>query len=375
MTTLSLIQTLLRCPSVTPHHGGCFEVLEEFLKPLGFEITRVSFGDVTNFYATRGVGNPHLCFAGHVDVVPPGDLKGWVVPPFEGVIEKDRLWGRGVADMKGAIGCFLGATRTFIMDNPSQGRISLLLTSDEEGPAIDGLQRMVPWLRERNIQPDFFLIGEPTGPGPVGEMLKVGRRGSVTGHLRVSGTQGHIAYPHLADNPIPRLIDCLKDLMEMPLDSGTEVFEPSRLEITSVDVANPVTNIIPSAAEARFGLRFNTQHQGTTLCEQIRHVCQKKAGKHSLNLSLHGEAFLTEKTPWIQKIAEALEMCTGKNPKLDTSGGTTDGRFLIHLAPVIECGLPENTIHQVNENVLLSDIEELEFIYGGILRRVFLEPA
>lgn len=361
---------LIRCPSITPEEGGALLLIQQLLKERGFSTEIVVFEEVTNLYARLGKAGPHLCFAGHTDVVPVGDRAGWMVDPFGGVIQDGKLWGRGAADMKGAIACFITAVDHFLKSaSLVEGSISLLLTSDEEGPAVHGIQKMISWLKERGEVPDLCLIGEPTGPHEVGKMLKIGRRGSITGRLTCMGKQGHIAYPHLADNPIPRLLRCLEALTTFSLDEGTQYFEPSRLEITSVDVGNPVTNIIPHQASARFGIRLNTTHKSADLCTWVRTVCDTLGGKHTLELTSHGEAFLTTDAEKIALISQAVEEVMGQAPELSTTGGTTDGRFLIHLCPVVECGLPEDTIHQVNEHVSLNDLMLLERIYGQILKR------
>ena len=365
---VDLAQSLIRFPSVTPDEAGSLGFIENFLKKLKFIVQRLPFGQVDNLFAKLGEGKPQVCFVGHVDVVPAGDLKGWSVDPFSGIIQEGALWGRGAADMKGAIACFLSAVAEMLKANPSfQGCISILLTSDEEGPAVDGIQRLLPWLRDRGKVPDFFLIGEPTGLGAVGREIKIGRRGSLTGHLVCKGTQGHIAYPALSDNPIPRLVSCAQALLDLSLDEGDAFFEPSRLEITSLDVGNSVTNLVPSKASLRFGLRFNTQHQFKSLSQKIKSIAKAYAGEHMLELTHHGNPFLTQETKPIEIVCDAVSNVLGKRPLLSTSGGTSDGRFLTELAPVIECGLPEDTIHQVNENVKLEDISCLHQIYLEIL--------
>jgi len=366
----SLIQDLVRCPSVTPDPDQTFHIIGDFLKELGFEIQMSTCHEVTNFYARRPGNGAGMCFAGHVDVVPPGDLEAWSVPPFEGRIQEDFLWGRGVADMKGAIGCFMMAVRDFLQAAPdSAPTLSFLLTSDEEGPACHGTKVMVPWLRDNGFIPDFFLIGEPTGLHTTGECIKVGRRGSVTGTLTCRGVQGHIAYPHLADNPIASLMDTLQVLRSHVFDEGTPTFEPTRLEITSIDVGNPTTNMIPSQAMARFGIRLNTLQTCQGLSSVVEEMCHKHGGRHpSLSLTLHGEAYETRDAHWIHFLSKAVEDITGTQPKRDTAGGTTDGRFLKDLCPVLELGLPEATIHQVDERAALADIQRLKDLYLSVLR-------
>ncbi len=367
-SAISIAQALIQRLSVTPQEAGTLDFIEGLLKPRGFQTTRHLFGDVDNLFARLGACGPHLCFVGHVDVVPVGDEASWSVPPFAGVIQDQHLWGRGAADMKGAIACFLAAVTAFLDQTASfQGSISLLLTSDEEGPAVDGIQRLIPWLRENQHIPDLFLIGEPTGLGRVGKEMKIGRRGSLTGCLAYHGKQGHIAYPHLADNPIPRLLACLQDLLALPLDKGTPFFEPSRLEVTSIDVGNPVTNIIPAQAQARFGIRFNTEQRPELLSQKIEEICKRHGENYTLELTNHGCAFLTQDEKPIAWVSQAVEQVVGAKPALSTSGGTSDGRFLTTLAPVIELGLPEDTIHQVDERVALKDLEVLTQIYHHVL--------
>lgn len=366
---LELAQDLIRFPSVTPDAAGSLSFIATFLENLGFETTHLPFGEVENLFAKRGEGSSKLCFVGHVDVVPPGDRTGWRVDPFAGVVQDGILWGRGAVDMKGAIACFLASVAQVLKTNPAfQPPISLLLTSDEEGPAVDGVQRVMPWLQSQGEIPNFFLIGEPTGLETVGNEIKVGRRGSFTGKLTFQGEQGHIAYPSLADNPIPRLLACGHALASLDLDKGNAYFEPSRLEVTSVDVGNPVTNLIPAQASLRFGVRFNTQHHFEELEEKVREVCEAHAGDHQLTLTHHGDPFLTQAQGPIQSVVQAVQAVTGKAPVLGTSGGTSDGRFLTRLAPVIECGLPEDTIHQVNEHVQVKDLEKLYNIYKYLIK-------
>ncbi|MGL5719819.1 MAG: succinyl-diaminopimelate desuccinylase [Alphaproteobacteria bacterium] len=367
-SAISIAQALIQRPSVTPQEAGTLDFIEDLLKPRGFQTTRHLFGDVDNLFARVGACGPHLCFVGHVDVVPVGDEASWSVPPFAGVIQDQHLWGRGAADMKGAIACFLAAVTGFLEQTKAfEGSISLLLTSDEEGPAVDGIQRLIPWLQENQHIPDLFLIGEPTGLGHVGTEMKIGRRGSLTGGVAYHGKQGHIAYPHLADNPIPRLLACLQDLLALPLDKGTAFFEPSRLEVTSIDVDNPVTNIIPAQAQARFGIRFNTEQRPELLSQKIEEICKRHGESYTLELTNHGCAFLTQAEKPIAWVSQAVEQVIGKKPALSTSGGTSDGRFLTILAPVIELGLPEDTIHQVDERVALKDLEVLTQIYHHVL--------
>jgi succinyl-diaminopimelate desuccinylase len=361
---------LIRYPSITPNEAGCLSDLHAAVQATGAHSELVVFEDTTNLYVRWGQGYPHLCFAGHVDVVPPGDVTQWLFDPFQPTTYQGKLYGRGVADMKGAIACFLSAWLTVKAEGILVGSCSLLLTSDEEGTGVNGIMRMIPWLEERKEIPNVFLIGEPTGT-KVGDVVQIGRRGSLTGHLCVQGTQGHIAYPQLADNPIPRLINTVRSLMDLPLDQGTEHFQPSHLEITSIDTDNPTVNVIPARSEVKFGVRFNPLQNSLKLSEMIEEICTQSAGQHTLQLRWSGDPFLTEDSGWIQCVHQALYHASGQHPTHTTQGGTTDGRFLCKMAPVVEVGLPETTIHQVDEHVEISEIETLETIYRSILLSYF----
>jgi succinyl-diaminopimelate desuccinylase len=365
---IKLSQDLIRCPSITPENAGALEVLERALTSLGFSCERFDFEDVCNLYAKKGSGSPHLCFAGHTDVVPLGEATLWTHPPFQGDIQEGQLWGRGAADMKCAIAAFVSALAectTF------QGTISLLITGDEEKDALHGTRRVLPLLAERGDIPDLCLIGEPTCDLKIGDALKIGRRGSITGKLVCYGKQGHIAYPQNTDNPIPRMLSCLKALYSHSFDKGTEYFEPTRLEVTSVDVGNTASNIIPHKIEARFGIRLNTLQKAEDVCDLLRNICMKEGGEHDLSLTIHGGAFLTEDREKIALVQKAVEKVTGFFPSLDTTGGTTDGRFISAYCPVVECGMKEETMHQIDEHVSLEDIHKLTDIYGAILKEFF----
>lgn len=366
---VELTAALVAYKSMTPRDEGCLLNLCSVLEKHGFKTQVVVFGETTNLYARFGTGSPHLCFAGHTDVVPPGDDSKWTFPPFSPTILHGNIYGRGTADMKGAIACFLSAFYELKKDI-TKGSCSLLLTSDEEGTALDGIQKMIPLLQGQNEIPDVILIGEPTG-NFVGEVLQVGRRGSITGHLRIIGTQGHIAYPSQIDNPLPRLIACLHALINTKLDQGMEAFEASRCELTSIDTGNSVSNITPNKVEARFGIRFNPLHTSVHLCEMVEKICSKHAGDHKLSLTCHGDPFITNDKKWIQCIQKAITKVKGKPPRHTTQGGTTDGRFLHRIGPVLEIGLPEATIHQVNEHVAIEDIKTLRLIYLEILKEFF----
>ncbi|MBI2707432.1 MAG: succinyl-diaminopimelate desuccinylase [Proteobacteria bacterium] len=365
---IKLSQDLIRCPSITPQNEGALEVLEGALTRLGFTCERFDFEDVCNLYAKKGSGSPHLCFAGHTDVVPLGEKTLWTHPPFQAEIQDDQLWGRGAADMKCAIAAFVSALSH---QNALSGTISLLITGDEEGEALHGTQRVLPLLAQRGEIPDLCLIGEPTCLRKIGDTLKIGRRGSITGKLICYGKQGHIAYPQNTDNPIPRMLACLKTLYSYCFDEGTDLFEPTRFEVTSVDVGNTASNIIPHKIEARFGIRLNTLKKAEDICQLLRAICTKEGGKHDLTLTIHGSAFLTEDEEKISLVQEAVKTVTGHLPSLSTTGGTTDGRFISAYCPVVECGMKEETMHQVDEHVPLEDIRKLTDIYGAILKNFF----
>ncbi len=371
MDALLLAQKLIRCPSVTPAEAGALQLLEEKLTGLGFQCTRLDCGDVSNLYARRGEGGPHLGFAGHTDVVPVGNEGAWSVPPFEGLIKDYNLWGRGAADMKAAIACFVTAVEGYLESQPLKGSLSFIITGDEEGPAIHGTQHMLKWMVKHNHIPDLCLIGEPACAEVPGDQIKVGRRGSLTGTLTCYGKQGHIAYPHLADNPIPRLVKTLEALEQMPLDNGDDLFQASNLEITSIDVDNPANNIIPQEASARFGVRFNTLQNGADLEARLHEICQQFAGEHKLEIRISGEAFLNTDSEGMERISRAIETSTGNKPILSTRGGTSDGRFLIKHCPVIELGMTEKTMHQIDEHVPLAHIEQLTTLYKAILNDFF----
>ena len=370
-TTIAFSQRLIQCPSITPIEGGAITLLEGELRAMGFTCTRLESGGVVNLHARLGTEAPHLGFAGHTDVVPIGDAGAWTVDPFGGVVKDDILWGRGAADMKCAIACFISALKTYLNFTPLKGSISLIITGDEEGDATHGTVAMLPWMVENGHIPDLCIIGEPASSTTPGDQIKIGRRGSVRGHLVCHGTQGHIAYPQKADNPIPRMLKTLTALSSHILDEGSEHFEPSRLQITTVDVGNPASNVTPAHIEARFGIRFNTHHSGASLKAWMESVCEQHGGSHTLNVTLGAEPFLTEDNEAIARIAKAIETATGTAPNLSTRGGTSDGRFLIHHCPVIESGMTEEMIHKVDEHVPIAHIDRLEYIYLSILKEWF----
>jgi succinyl-diaminopimelate desuccinylase len=369
---VALAQDFIRYPSVTPRDFGLLTHLSQLLSDKGWVCHVVMYGEVTNLYARLGTQGRHLCFAGHVDVVPTGPEQEWDHPPFDAIIDKGVLFGRGIADMKGGITCFLSAILEFPL--PKDCSVSLLLTSDEEGDALDGTKRMVAWMAERNQRPDVFLIGEPTG-NVVGSVIQTGRRGSITGTLTVKGKQGHIAYPEAFDNPVSKIIRTTHALMDMPLDQNKDPhFEPSRLEITSIDTGNPATNVIWGQSSARFGVRFNGQHTASQLVEKMTQVCRHVGGADP-RLHISGESFLSTDPKWIACVQAALKKATQSDPKQTTKGGITDGRFLIAIAPVLEVGLPEDTMHQINERVAVADLYLLKECYMNILQGFFSQDS
>lgn len=373
---IALTRALIRCPSVTPENAGVLEVLEEALIPLGFVCHRLPFeGDgshaVDNLFARYGSGAPHLCFAGHTDVVPAGDPGGWRYDPFGAEIHDGMLYGRGVEDMKAAIACFAAATASIVEKGDIPGSVSLLITNDEEGPGVNGTRKVLEWMEKEGHLPDYCLVGEPTNPTQLGEMAKIGRRGSINGVLCVEGTQGHVAYPHLADNPITVLVDMLHRLQTTPLDHGTDFFPPSSLQITSIDVGNTTTNMIPAKATARLNVRFNDLHTGESVRQWILARCHEVGENVSLEAAISGEAFHTEPGFLSDTLVQAVESVTGLTPALSTTGGTSDARFITHYCPVIEFGLTGRTAHQVNECAKTEDIMALTEIYAAFIRNIF----
>ncbi len=365
-SVLSLAEALIACPSVTPAAGLVFDCLEGQLRPLGFEVHRFSAGEapdgpVENLFAIRRgpQGSRHFAFAGHVDVVPPGE--GWTSAPFAPELRGELLYGRGAVDMKGAIAAMVAAAAEVPSD---AGTLSFIITGDEEGPARFGTVALIEHMRGIGALPDLCLVGEPTSVGRLGDMMKVGRRGSVNVWLEVEGKEGHVAYPHLADNPITRLVALLAELKAMVLDEGTEWFQPSNLEITDVTVGNPATNVIPSRASARISIRFNALHTGQELAERVGAIARKHGG--SARPVISGEAFLTPPGAFSAMIARAVEAETGLTPEASTTGGTSDARFLKDLCPVIEFGLCNATMHKRDEAVAVADLDALARIYARV---------
>lgn len=374
--TVELARRLIRCPSVTPADEGALDTLQEALEQLGFTCRRLPFQEpgtdrVDNLYArleTDGAGpdTPNLCFAGHTDVVPVGNPDAWSVDPFAGEIIDGVLYGRGAVDMKGAIAAYVAGLSRYL-DAGGQGSFSLLITGDEERDAINGTRKVLEWMAANGQRIDHCLVGEPTNPNALGEMVKIGRRGSISGFLTVYGTQGHTAYPHLADNPMPRLLRMLSAITEHELDRGTDYFQPSNLEVTTIDVGNTATNVIPGIANAVFNIRFNDLHTSASLEKWLRETFDAVGGKYDLRVHVTGEAFLTEPGPFSDLISTSIERVIGRKPELSTTGGTSDARFIKDYCPVAEFGLISQTMHKVDERVPLDMLDQLSRIYEGIV--------
>ncbi|MFC7735622.1 succinyl-diaminopimelate desuccinylase [Roseomonas sp. GCM10028921] len=366
---LPIAQALIRCASVTPADEGAMTVLEGALAPLGFECTRLRFGEVENLFAIRrsGSNGPHLCFAGHTDVVPPGE--GWTHSAFAAEVEDGVLYGRGAVDMKGGVAAFVAAATDAVADGTAdRGTLSFLITGDEEGVATDGTTRVLDWMEERGIVPDMCLVGEPTSKARLGDTIKIGRRGSLSAEFTIHGSQGHVAYPDRADNPIHRLGRVLHRLTETPLDEGTEWFQPSTLQVTTVDVGNPTNNIVPARAFARLNIRFNPSHSSESLEAWIRGILEKEAPRHEVSFSLSGHAFLTEPGRFVEALRRAVRAGTGGEGALDTGGGTSDARFITRLCPVAELGAVGTTMHQTDERTPVEELRQLAALYGAVIR-------
>lgn len=374
---VQLAQELITKPSVTPHNEGALEVLTRALEGLGFTCERMAFADqnkpqVENLYARLGTGAPNFCFAGHTDVVPVGE--GWTTQPFKAEIVEGRLYGRGAADMKSAIAAFTSATAQYIAKHGApRGSISLLITGDEEGDAVNGTVKVLERLAARGEKLDACVVGEPTNPTKLGQMIKIGRRGSLSGKLVVYGSQGHSAYPHLADNPIPRIMKMLGALIAQPLDDGSAHFQPSTIAITTLDVGNTANNVIPGVAKAAFNIRFNDKHSGESLKTWLRETLDASAdgGHYELQVSVSGESFITMPGPLTALVEGAVKSVLGVTPELSTTGGTSDARFIKNACPVCEFGLVGQSMHKADEHCLVADIESLSRIYLTILEGYF----
>ncbi|AGF73938.1 succinyl-diaminopimelate desuccinylase [Bartonella australis AUST/NH1] len=385
MDPIQLLQALIRCPSVTPREAGALSFLEQCLRKMGFNVERPVFADINtenveNLYAKIGNESPHLMFAGHSDVVPPGKLENWTYPPFEGVINQGKLYGRGAADMKGGIACFIAALARFLEKKPIKGTISLLITGDEEGPAINGTVKLLEWAAQRGEKWDAAIVGEPTSVEIVGDMVKIGRRGSISGIITVKGRQGHVAFPERAANPLPLVSELVQALTQTPLDQGTENFQASNLELTTIDTGNSVTNVIPAETTVRFNIRYNDLWTKETLVSEIENrlsLVQSKNDHSQLPYyqlewtHSSGGVFLTKNDELIKTLSNAIKSVTGDIPELSTSGGTSDARFIKDYCPVVEFGLPGQTIHMVDECVTLDAMESLTSIYERFIADFF----
>jgi succinyl-diaminopimelate desuccinylase len=366
---IELTKALIAAESVTPARGPVFDILEAALVPLGFAVERFVEGEapdgpVENLLATRGAAGPHFAFAGHLDVVPPGP--GWSGDAFVPEVRGDLLYGRGAVDMKGAVAAFVAAAARV----PAEGRLSLIITGDEEGPATYGTPRLIERMAERGIRPDLCLVGEPTSDRRLGDTIKIGRRGSVVIWIDVPGRQGHVAYPHLADNPIPRLVAALAEIDAIALDQGNAWFQASNIEVTDLHTGNPATNVIPGNAAARLSIRFNDLQRGPDLIARIEQVVRRHAPEAQVRGTVYGEAFLTEPGTLSALVAGAIEAKLGIAPELSTSGGTSDARYLVKLCPTVEFGLLNATMHKLDEAVALADLRALADVYEEVLRRV-----
>jgi succinyl-diaminopimelate desuccinylase len=375
---IALTQALIRCPSVTPADAGALDVLRGAVEPLGFACHRLRFSadgtpDIDNLYARLGNGGRNFCFAGHTDVVPPGNPAGWTVDPFKAEIIDGHVYGRGAADMKGAIAAFAAAAARFVQRRGRDfgGSISLLITGDEEGPSINGTAKVLGWMRARGETMDFCVVGEPTNEKQLGDMAKIGRRGSMNIVLTAIGQQGHVAYPHLAENPNHLLVRMLADLTAKPLDTGTDHFQPSSLQVTTIDVGNPTTNVIPARATAGINIRFNDLHTSKSLTAWMRQRLDAVGGRYEMTVSVSGEAFLTPPGALSDLLCGAVERVLKRKPQLSTTGGTSDARFIRAHAPVVEFGLVGLTMHKVDERAAVADIRNLSAIYEAALDRFF----
>jgi succinyl-diaminopimelate desuccinylase len=377
LNAITLLQDLVRCQSVTPVEGGALALLETVLKPAGFLVDRPVFSDVDtpdveNLFATIGSGGPHLAFAGHTDVVPTGPEGKWTHPPFAGEIDDGVLYGRGSADMKGGIACFVAAALDWLSAGNRPGRISFLITGDEEGPAVNGTVKLLEWAAAHGHHFDACVVGEPTNAETVGETIKVGRRGSVSGTITVTGKQGHVAHPHLADNPVPRLLALASALAEARFDNGNDRFPPTNLEVTSVDVGNSAFNVIPASATARFNIRFTDDWTYETITARIRAVLDEVGVGHGLEfVRFNSPAFYTDAGSLIEPLAMAIEAETAIKPERSTGGGTSDARFIKAYCPVVEFGLVHATIHQIDERVPVADLVLLTRIYRRFIENYF----
>ena len=385
LTALEICQSLVRCPSVTPDQAGALDFLENLLTDAGFRCSRQTFSadgtpDVENLYAEIGKGPPHLSFAGHVDVVPAGDEQLWSHPPFDAVIEDGKLYGRGTADMKGAVACFTAAALNHVAEGAfTEGTLSFIITCDEEGPAINGTRKLLDWMAAHGHRPNFCVLGEPSNDRRIGEAIKVGRRGSLNASLVVEGKQGHVAYQHLAENPVPAMLSVLSNLASWEIDQGTEYFAPSNLEISTIDVGNKAENVIPGLVSSKFNIRFNDRHSSDSLKNDIEKIVADTLTpfglKYDLTFRVTGESFLCETNETVSRLADIIHKYTQTRPEYSTGGGTSDARFIKDLCPVVEFGLCNETIHQIDEHVQIQDLEVLTDIYRDFIAVYFSQAS
>ena len=377
---LELAKELIKFPTITPVDAGVMRFLEKKLKSLGFKTKILEFKEknnkpVKNLYARLGTKGLNFCYAGHLDVVPPGDLKDWTVNPFKPTVKKGHLIGRGANDMKSSIAAFVAAVNNFINNNDFNGSISLLITGDEEGIAVNGTKKVVDYLKRKKEKIDFCLVGEPTNPNKLGEMIKIGRRGSMTGRLKIIGTQGHVAYPHRANNPSNTLVKILSALKKIKFDKGTKDFQPTNLEITKINIENTADNVIPGEANATFNIRFNNKHSSSSLKSKLNKIFNKitnqNKSKFNIEYSVSGEAFLTKPNSTTFMIRDVIKKITKVTPQLSTTGGTSDARFIRKISPCLEFGLVGKTMHKVDEAVSVADLKKLTLIYSEILKNYF----
>ena len=376
ISELKLAKDLIRRPSITPRDAGAINILAKNLRSLGFKCQILNFKNVKNLYAKLGRSAPNFCYAGHTDVVPPGNINDWSVNPFKPAIKNNKLIGRGANDMKASIACFVAAVSRFKTNNKKfKGSVSLLITGDEEGIAINGTRKVVDYLKRKREKINFCLVGEPTNPNKLGEIIKIGRRGSITGRLIVFGTQGHVAYPHRANNPSNTIVKILKRIKDIKLDRGTKNFQPSNLEITKINIDNNADNVIPSSANAVFNIRFNDKHSSSSLKRKlnstIKLITKKAKCKFKVQYEVSGEAFLIKPNKTTYMIQNTIKKITKIKPKLSTAGGTSDARFIRKISPCLEFGLVGKTMHKIDESVPISDLKKLTKIYLNILENYF----
>ncbi|MDC0205561.1 succinyl-diaminopimelate desuccinylase [Pelagibacteraceae bacterium] len=376
ISELKLAKELIRRPSITPKDAGTINLLAKNLRSLGFKCQIINFKNIINLYAKLGKSSPNFCYAGHTDVVPPGSINDWSVNPFKPTIKNNKLIGRGANDMKSSIACFVAAVSKFKTKRKKfKGSISLLITGDEEGVAINGTKKVVEYLKKKKEKINFCIVGEPTNPNKLGEMIKIGRRGSITGRIAVIGTQGHVAYPHSANNPADVMVKILKKIKEIKLDNGTKNFQASNLEITQINIDNYADNVIPGSANAVFNIRFNNKHSSNSLKKKLnaifKSITKKAKCKFNISYQVSGEAFLTKPNKTTYMIQNTIKKITKIKPKLSTTGGTSDARFIRKIAPCLEFGLVGKTMHKIDESVSLSDLKKLSTIYLNILDNYF----